>query len=115
MPEYCSHIAIMSQGKMLRFGTVAEIAHQTDESRRRYTIQLARHVPNIAAYFNNITGVSDVQAEGERIVCEYLADAESAANLLTQLVQQQLPVSAFSPHAADLEEAYMRSGVGQVD
>jgi ABC-type multidrug transport system ATPase subunit len=115
MPEYCSHIGIMSKGKLVQFGTVGQLTHQTDDSRRQYMIQLARPIANVASYFQMLPGVSGVTIDSERIVCEYAADRESAAELLAHLVVNKLPVASFSPQTFDLEAAYMRAGVGQVD
>ena len=115
MPEYCSHIGIMSKGKLVQFGTVRQLTHQTDDSRRQYIIQLVRPIAHVASCFQMLPGVSGLTIDSERIVCEYAADRESAAELLAHLVANKLPVASFSPQTFDLEAAYMRAGVGQVD
>jgi ABC-2 type transport system ATP-binding protein len=51
MEEYCTHIAIMAAGKVVQYGTVAQIAaHATDGACRRYTIILAHPVPSPRSY-----------------------------------------------------------------
>ena len=116
MAEYCTHIAIMSKGQVVRYGTVAQVANQSvDRSRCRYTIALAHPVTGVGAMLQAIAGVSDVSADGERIVLEYAADRDAAAMLLAKLIEQKIPVAAFAPNAVGLEEAYLRSEVAQVD
>jgi ABC-2 type transport system ATP-binding protein len=119
MGEYCTHIAIMSKGQIVRFGTVAQVASSAgddvDDSRCRYTILLARPVTGIAALLEQIEGVSDVNADGERIVLEYSNGRDDAAALLAKLIEQKVPIASFAPNALGLEEAYLRTEVAQVD
>jgi ABC-2 type transport system ATP-binding protein len=118
MGEYCTHAAIMSKGQIVRFGTVAQVASaagDVDDSRCRYTILLAHPVTGIAAVLEQIEGVSDVNADGERIVLEYSSSRDDATALLAKLIEQKIPVASFAPNAPGLEEAYLRHEVAQVD
>jgi ABC-2 type transport system ATP-binding protein len=115
MAEYCTHIGIMSRGQLKKFGTVAEIAASGDASRCRYTITLAHPVAGLDRILDKIPGVSDIDADGERVVLEFNSARDDAAELLSQLIQLNLPVAAFAPMAPGLEEAYLRSDVAQVD
>ena len=40
---------------------------------------------------------------------------DDAAGLLARLVAKQVPVAGFSAHAPDLEEAYLKIGIKQVE
>jgi ABC-2 type transport system ATP-binding protein len=115
MEEYCTHIGIMSKGRLVRYGTVAEIAGGGDASRCRYTIVLAHPVARVEDVLTQIDGISDVNADGDRIVIEYSSSTDAAAELLAALVAKKLPIAAFSPNAAGLEEAYLRTEIAQVD
>jgi ABC-2 type transport system ATP-binding protein len=115
MEEYCTHIGIMSKGRLVRYGTVAEIASGGDASRCRYTIVLAHPVARVEDVLTQIDGISDVNADGDRIVIEYSSSTDAAAELLAKLVARKLPIAAFSPNAAGLEEAYLRTEIAQVD
>lgn len=115
MDEYCTHIAIMSAGSIVQYGTVAQIAHGTDGARCRYTILLAHPVPALGDLFATISGVKDLEIDRERISLEYSSDKDQAAALLAELVNRRVPVSSFSANAIDLEEAYLRTGIRQVD
>jgi ABC-2 type transport system ATP-binding protein len=117
MDEYCTHIAIMAAGQVVKFGTVAQVASHghAEDGRCRYTIVLARPVARVEDVIRKIDGVSAIQCDSDRLVIEYFADRDRAAALLAELVSQQLPVASFSANAAGLEEAYLRTGIRQVD
>jgi ABC-2 type transport system ATP-binding protein len=123
MADYCTHIGIMGAGRMMQLGSVAEVAAGTTgdgapaegAGRCRYTILLARPVAGVAEVLEAIAGVTAVRVERDRVVLDYLSDRDEAAALLAQLVGRGLPVASFSPNTPGLEEAYLRSGIAQVD
>lgn len=113
--EYCTHIAIMARGEIVQFGTVAQVAESGNGERCRYTIILARPVAGLAEVIAQIAGVSHVEVDRDRLTLEYSSGRQDAAALLADLVVRQVPVAAFSPNAPGLEEAYLRTGIRQVD
>lgn len=115
MNEYCSHVAIMSAGRMVQFGTVAQIASHADGSRCRYTVTLAAATGDVKQVLAKVDGVDQVQVNHETFTLEYSADRKDAAGLLKRLMDLGLPVAGFEAHAPDLEEAYLRTGIRQVD
>jgi ABC-2 type transport system ATP-binding protein len=116
MDDYCTHIGMMSGGRMLQLGTVHEVSRSTLAAGRAcYEIRLARVPNHLAATFEEIDGVAQVVIEQDRISLEYDADLQSAAALLAELVRRQVPVASFARQASGLEQAYLRSGIGQVD
>jgi ABC-2 type transport system ATP-binding protein len=118
MDEYCTHIAIMAGGRVVQSGTVAQIAShgQVQDGRCRYTVVLARPVAGVESMVGAIEGISSVALDTDRLTLEYFADRERAAALLEELiVARKLPVASFSANAAGLEEAYLRTGIRQVD
>jgi ABC-2 type transport system ATP-binding protein len=115
MSEYCTHIGIMGNGKMLQLGTVSEISAAGDGQRCRYTIRLAHPVARINDLLSAINGVSRIEEDNGRVILEFDSQPDAAAQLLKELVKQNLPIASFTPNAPGLEEAYLRSGVKQVD
>ncbi|HUO10975.1 MAG TPA: ABC transporter ATP-binding protein [Phycisphaerae bacterium] len=115
MEEYCTHIAIMSHGSIVQFGTVQQISAGVDDGRCTYTIVLAEPVTGIAQLLEELPEVSDVNAERLQVTLRYSHDRARAAQLLAMLVQRGVPVAGFSANAAGLEEAYLRTGIRQVD
>jgi len=115
MGEYCSHIAIMGHGRLLRFGTVQQIAAGLDGDLVEYAIGLSRPVPRIEEELAEIDGLSLVRCDGNNVVVRYSPGRDAATTLLKTLVQRGLPVSSFSAVGANLEAAYLREGIRQVD
>src|SRR4051812_3864618 len=115
MSEYCTHIGIMSHGKLLRYGTVAEISAHADSTRCRYTIHLSRSDGALLPLLNSMPEISHVTIDRQTITLEYLSTPDAASHLLHRLVTANVPVSSFTQNAPDLEEAYLRTGITQVD
>jgi ABC-2 type transport system ATP-binding protein len=116
MDEYCTHIAIMTGGTIRQFGTVAQIAHGHDTGRRRYVVTLAHPVADLAHVLAEaVEGASGIEVERDRATFEIGAGLDDAAEALAELVARRLPIASFAPVAANLEEAYLRAGIRQVD
>jgi ABC-2 type transport system ATP-binding protein len=115
MEEYCTHIGIMSHGSIVQFGTVQEISSGVDDGRCTYTILLAEPLAGIAQALEELPDVSDVNAERLQVTLRYWHDRTHAAQLLATLVQRGVPIAGFSANVAGLEEAYLRTGIRQVD
>jgi ABC-2 type transport system ATP-binding protein len=115
MEESCTHIAIMSHGAVMQFGTVREISAGVDDGRCRYTLLLAEPVTRVLDLVQEIEGVTNVQAERLQVTLDYWSERHPAAELLKVLVEKGIPVAGFGANAAGLEEAYLRAGIRQVD
>ena len=118
MADYCTHIGIMERGSLRKIGTVGEItaaAADLHRDRRRYHVTLARGVTDLRDAVTAIEGAAVVEANGEKFTVEWGSAPDDAARLLAGLISRGLPVASFSPEPLDLEQAYLRSGVRQVD
>ncbi len=115
MDEYCTHIAIMQSGAMQQFGTVSQITAGHDAHRRRYLITLAHPVADLDKVLQNLEGAQAIATERDRATIELGSSPDQAAAALAWLVHQKIPIASFAPVAANLEEAYLRAGIRQVD
>jgi ABC-2 type transport system ATP-binding protein len=115
MEEYCTHIAIMAGGRVVQYGTVSHVAGHATNGRCRYTMTLAHPIADIKAQMGKIGAISGIEVDNQRIVFEYASGQDQAAALLAELVARKLPVASFAPNAPGLEEAYLRTGIRQVD
>ncbi len=113
--EYCTHIGIMSHGEVIRLGTVQEVVNGAPGQRCRYRLTLAGTVSDAAARLAALGDLGGVQIGHDDAVFEYADDREQAAALLRRMIAAGLPVASFAPIPPGLEEAYLRSGVRQVD
>ena len=119
MDEYCSHIGIMSHGRLVRFGTVREISQAIgggDSNRATYNVRLASPVSDLERRLAAIDGLAEVRRADDHAFT-VAADAGDAAagRLLADLIAAGLPVCGFAELRGDLEAAYLRTGVRQVD
>jgi ABC-2 type transport system ATP-binding protein len=115
MSDYCTHIGIMSAGQMVQLGTVAHVAGHSDNGRCRYAIGLSEPVAGLESRLAIIDGVDDVHVDRDRVTLGYASDRASASKLLATLVNANVPIASFTPIAPGLEEAYLKTGIRQVD
>ena len=115
MDEYCTHIAIMAHGAFLQLGTVAQIAQASNGLRCRYSLVLASGVTGLVDIFATFDGVTDVQIDSDLVSFQYSSHRQDAADLLAGLLKQGVPVASFSPNLPSLEEAYLQTGIKQVE
>jgi ABC-2 type transport system ATP-binding protein len=118
LAEYCTHIAIMGHGKLLKCGTVAEVAGAESHERAKYRIVLAGRVGDLATRLRELErdeNIRRVESDGDLITLEYDSDRQAAAELLRRLIAAGLPVAEFHVVGPDLEQAYLRTGIRQVD
>ncbi len=113
--EYCTHIAIMEGGRVVRQGTVAQVVGAKEDNRCLYEVVLARPVADAAGILSAMPRVSRVDANGRQLSFEFDHETQAAADLLAGLIKSGLPVASFAPVEHDLEQAYLRSGIKQVD
>jgi ABC-2 type transport system ATP-binding protein len=113
--EYvATHIAIIEQGSILRWSTTQALHHEHDE-RRTYRLTTLEDSAEVARMIASIEGVSDLRQDGRTYTFDYHADEAAAVDVLRRLVDGNVPVLTFTQVRASLEEAYLRSGVKQVD
>jgi ABC-2 type transport system ATP-binding protein len=114
LEEVATHIAIIDHGSFLRWSTTRELHYERDR-RRTYRLTTLDENAEVAGIISSMDGVSDLRRDGRTYTFDYHADEPAAADLLKRLVDGNVPVLSFTPVKASLEEAYLRSGVKQVD
>ena len=114
LEEYCTHIAIIERGSILRFGPVRALTGRA-ANRHRYRLVLANDRPDITGLLHGIDGVTEVTHRDGAYVFEYQDSRSEAARLLGELVERGLGVAEFAPLPETLEETYLKAGVKQVD
>ncbi|RMF81861.1 MAG: ABC transporter ATP-binding protein [Planctomycetota bacterium] len=118
LAEYCTHVAIMGHGKLVQYGTVAAIAGGDQQERVRYRVVFAEPVGDARSRLERIphlAGNESVRLADHELIFDYDVDRRAAAELLRQLIEAGFPVAAFEPLTPDLEQAYLRTGIRQVD
>ena len=115
LADYCTHVGIMSRGRMLRRGTVAEMTGDGGGAAMTYAVRLLAGDGDALGRLRSVAGVVDARRRGDRYEVVAGAGDAAAAELLAALVAADLPVVSFGVDGGGLEQAYLRAGVGQVD
>lgn len=115
MNEYCTHIGIMSAGRMVNFGTVDQIAAAAANGTRRYGLHLMGDKMQLACVCVQAEGAVHLAVDGDRLMFDYSSEPERAASLLTRLIANELPIASFAPLASSLEQAYLQAKIRQVE
>jgi len=113
--EYCTHIAIMEAGAIRQAGTVAQVVGGNDDNRCFYHLRLAQANHEAQAILSGVSGLTALKIDGRMISFEYDHGDEAAGALLKTLVERGLSVARFTAKDNDLEQAYLRTGIRQVD
>lgn len=114
LEEVATHIAIIEQGRILRWGTPDNL-HDQDEQRRIYRLTVVNGQTDYTRAINTQSGVDSIRRDGRTYTFDFHADEAEAATLLRSLISAEVPVLSFGAIKMSLEEAYLRSGVKQVD
>jgi ABC-2 type transport system ATP-binding protein len=114
LEEYCTHIAIIERGSILRYGRVSEL-HGRESGRRRYRLTLADTSDHVGDKLSAIESVTDVGRVDSAWSFEYHDGDDHASALLRSLIEQGLAITSFSPDGESLEQVYLNAGVRQVD
>ena len=113
LEEYCTHIAIIEHGRLLRYSHVDDLS-RTDVGRCAYRLSVVGDA-EVSEAIIAIDGVSHVVHNNSDYILEYDAGQEPAAELLRRLVDCDIRVSSFTAVRANLEDVYLKTGVKQVD
>lgn len=114
LEEVATHVAIIEQGSIIRWSRTDALQYR-DEQKRTYRLGVLQVAPDHTALIAAVGGVSDVKADGAVYTFDYHPDERDAADLLRHLVQSGVPVTSFTVVKTTLEDAYLRSGVKEVD
>lgn len=107
LSEFCTSVGIVERGKLVVGGTVASVLASIGGS-LEIDLEVAGEASAAAALVRRIAGVTKVTVDGPRAVIEYNGPREHQARLLKALVDAGIPVVAFAPRRATLEQIFMK-------
>lgn len=113
LEEYCTHIAIIEQGRLLRYAHVGDLGSD-DAQRCGYTLTVACD-DDASEAITAVEGVAHLTRNNRTYTFEYHKGERDAARLLRSLLDRGMPVSSFMPERESLEDVYLKTGVRQVD
>jgi len=113
LEEIATHVAIIERGSILRWSETGAMHHDEDQ-RRTFELVIVGN-GSYRELIEAIDGVSHCRQDGSTLLFDYHSDDSEAAELLRRLIEKDVPVLSFTRVKTSLEEAYLRSGVRQVD
>jgi ABC-2 type transport system ATP-binding protein len=105
----CSHVAVISEGRMIAHGTVSELLSRLD-SRVEVAVDDPMRAAEVVGHLPYVDNL--VVSDG---VLQVVLDPERAADLNEALVTAGLKVSALAPARSTLEETYLTLMAEQQD
>lgn len=103
----CSRVAILAEGKIQAYDSVARLAGAGKESSVWIAFEGGRPSRQTIASLKSLSMVLDIQEEGEGVVCR-LAEEGSIPDLISALVSGGYRIEEVKKRSADLEEVYLR-------
>ena len=113
LEEIATHVAIIERGSILRWSETDAMHHDEDQ-RRTFELVIVGN-GSYRELIEAIDGVSHFRQDGGTLLFDYHSGDTEAAELLRRLIEKEVPVLSFMRVKTSLEEAYLRSGVRQVD
>lgn len=104
---FCSHIAIMNEGKMVLYGAVDEV-QQKLSSTRKLKITVLAECDRAVAMLKEFPDTSVISIQNNTIAAEICADPEKLAALNANLVGNGIKVVGFQEEVTDLEDLFMK-------
>jgi len=99
--QMCTHLAVMSQGKIVAQGSVEELTQA-----EILNLHLVTGQPDLAIEGLNSLGIK-AAADGEKVFATVAAGQIEAERVVTVLVEQGVGIKAFSLAAPTLEERFV--------
>jgi ABC-2 type transport system ATP-binding protein len=117
--EICSRVGIVEAGKLVALGSLEQL-HLQILPHRQIELTLLDRLEEAAQLLEQRQNISLVQRHPalengrQRLTFEFDGDDAALSQLLSDLVQNQMPVLHFSEDARNLEDVFMRATQGIV-
>ena len=112
LSSFCNKAAIMERGRLIAFGTLAELAER--RSIRRVSLRWRAQGARALEILGNAAGVTDIETATSGAVFAFHGDTSALDDLLRQLVEQRIPVAEWRSADDDLEAIFLESGAKEL-
>lgn len=107
LSEICTHIGIIDSGKLVMEGSVKEIMAR-QKSQNPIFMRVVKGQEKAIATLKGNKEVTNIATNEKNISFNFSGDEYEEANLLHQLQEQDILISAFYRDEGDLEEVFLR-------
>jgi ABC-2 type transport system ATP-binding protein len=109
---FCTHIAIMNNGKLAAYGSVDDI-HNSIYTSKKIRITLIDNIDKAIGVISGFSSASIDKTENNNIFVNLKGSSEEMAQLNYLLVSNNLKVVEFSEEKAGLEDLFMKISASQ--
>jgi ABC-2 type transport system ATP-binding protein len=108
LSNFCNKAAIMERGKLVAFGTIAELGQRSTRRRMSVRWRGAEEVP--LKILREATGVRNLAATGAAATFDFNGDPDALHGLLRALISGDVHVTEWRSLDDDLEQIFLESG-----
>jgi len=109
---FCNKAAIMERGKLVKFGTLAELGQQM--GRRRMSVKWRGDETRARQILSAHGAVKNLEAAGQGAAFDFTGEPDALDELLKTLVVQGVRVCEWRGLGDDLEQIFLQSGAKEL-
>jgi ABC-2 type transport system ATP-binding protein len=109
---FCNKAAIMERGKLVKFGTIAELGQQM--GKRRMSVKWRTEENAALQILNTHSAVKNLEAADLGAAFDFTGETDALDELLKTLVVQGVRVSEWRGVGDDLEQIFLQSGAKEL-
>jgi ABC-2 type transport system ATP-binding protein len=109
---FCNKAAIMERGRLVKFGTIAELGRQM--GKRRMAVKWRADTSTALQILNASGFVKNLQADGQGATFDFTGETDPLDELLKTLIVQGVRVSEWRGVGDDLEQIFLQSGAKEL-
>jgi ABC-2 type transport system ATP-binding protein len=109
---FCNKAAIMERGKLVKFGTIAELGRQM--GRHRMSVKWRAEENAAMQILNANSAVKNLEAAGLGANFDFTGELDALDELLKTLVVQGVRISEWRGTGDDLEQIFLQSGAKEL-
>jgi len=106
LSDFCSHVAIMSRGNIVLYGSIDEIRQRVHNT-RRIAVSIVGDINAAVAAIKEFSGATLQTVEGSNIKIDIKTDENGLAEMNSYLVSKGVRVCGFYEQKSDLEDLFM--------
>ena len=114
LAEMCTGFQIIERGRLLRGGSITEIAREGRQGTRLFVRAISLSPEEIVRKVLDIPGVAKAAPNGTYCAIDIEGDEAAASELLPQLVARGVKVVEFKIEAVNLEDVFMDVTKGDI-
>ena len=114
LADCCTSIGIIERGRLVMHGPIEEVYRQISQKNNVIEAKFNGNADVAVSVIRSNPDVSDVQVDGNRVTIEFSSVDHNGAELLRELIRQDVSVRSFAEKEPTLEDVFMMVTKGLV-